>query len=119
MIGFLHHRDMRRAYLVAAVGRLTVPTWHAYAGRSALTSGTGLLVTGGHDAVRLRTGDMMSIEMPDRNRVSGIIVDRTQGRLLLAIQGSLQVRLRSGGDSEFLLDFKLSDGFSRESWTVQ
>jgi hypothetical protein len=96
-----------------------MPTWQAYADRNPLTSGTGVLVTGGHSAVRLQTGDLMSIETPDRNRVSGIIVDRTQGRLLLAIEGSLQVRLRSGGDSAFLLDFKLSDGFSRESWTVQ
>jgi hypothetical protein len=96
-----------------------MPTWHAYADRSPLTSGTGLLVTGGRDAVRLRTGDLISIETPDRNRLSGVIVDRTQGRLLLAIGGILQIRLRSGGDSAFLLDFKLSDGFSRESWTVQ
>ena len=96
-----------------------MPTWHAYADRSPLTAGTGVLVTGGHNRVRLRTGDLMSIETPDRNRISGIIVDRTQGRLLLAIEGSLQIRLNSGGDSVFLLNFKLSDGFSRESWTVQ
>ena len=96
-----------------------MPTWHAYADRDALISGTEILVTGGHGAVRLRTGDLLSIETPDRNRLSGVIVDRTQGRVLLAIGGSLQIRLRSGGDSEFLLSFRLSDGFSRESWTVQ
>jgi hypothetical protein len=38
---------------------------------------------------------------------------------LAAIEGSLRIRLRRGGDSEFLPDFKRSDGFSRESWTVQ
>ena len=94
-------------------------TWHAYADRSALTSGTELLVTGGHGAVRLRTGDLVSIETPDRNRISGVIIDRTRGRVLLAIAGSLQIRLRSGGTSEFLLSFKLSDGFSRQGWIVQ
>ncbi len=94
-------------------------TWHAYADGAALVSGTGVLVTGGHEVVRLQTGDKVSIETPDSNRLSAVIVDRSEGRLLLAVGGGPLIRLRASGESEFLSEFKLSDGFSRESWTVQ
>lgn len=94
-------------------------TWHAYADRAALVSGTGVLVTGGHQTVRLQSGDKLSIETPDGNRLSAVIVDRTDGRLLLAVGDGPLIRLRASNEGDFFSGFKLSDGFSRESWMVQ
>lgn len=94
-------------------------TWHAYASRPVLLSGTEILVTGGHDRVRLRTTDRLSIEMPDNNRLSAVVVDRTGDRLQIAVAGSPRIALEPTTGNGAFEDFKLSDWFSRESWTVR
>jgi len=47
--------------------------WHAYANRPLLQSGTEVLITGGHERVRLRTADQITIEMPDHNRLTAVV----------------------------------------------
>ena len=92
--------------------------WHAYANRPLLQPGTEVLITGGHDQVRLRTADQITIEMPDHNRLTAIVVDRSDARLLVAIGDGPLVTLAASDVSVAFNDFKLSDGFSREGWTV-
>ena len=94
-------------------------TWHGYADGPALASGAQLLITGGHERIRLATGDQVSIETPDNNRRSGVIVDRTAGRMLVAVGDGPAIHLNLGGGTGAFEHFKLSDGFSRECWTVQ
>ena len=94
-------------------------TWHAYASRDMLAAGTEILVTGGHERIRIQTADQISIEMPDRNRLSAIVVERIGERVLLAIGDAAFVRLRVAPEVGSFDDFKLSDGFSRQGWIVQ
>jgi hypothetical protein len=98
---------------------MIVSMWHAYANRATLDSGTELLVTGGRDPVRVQTGDQITIDMPDNNRVTTVVVDRTQQRLLIASSNGPLVRLNASTDASAFADFKLSDGFSREGWCVR
>jgi hypothetical protein len=93
-------------------------TWHAYASGPSLVSGTEILVTGGHERIRVRTADLISIEMPDGNRLSAVVIDRTGNRLVMVV-GEVLVRMRIAGGAEAFEGFKLSDGFSRQGWTVQ
>ena len=93
-------------------------TWHAYANRPLLQPGTEVLITGGHDQVRLRTADQITIEMPDHSRVTAVVVDRSDEQLLVAIGDGPLVSLRVSGDAGAFNDFKLSNGFSREGWAV-
>ncbi len=93
-----------------------MPSWHAYADHPELRSGTQLLVTGGTMAVRLLTGDTIVVELPDTNRLTAIVIDRTGEHLTLAIHGGGACGLHAVDESSAGL--KLSDGFSRQSWAV-
>jgi hypothetical protein len=92
--------------------------WHAYADRAMLERGAKLLVTGGHEPVRLQTADQITIETPDHNRLTAVVVDRSHARLLVAVGDGPLIRFGSSDDVTDFKDFKLSDGFSRESWAV-
>jgi hypothetical protein len=94
-------------------------TWHAYASCDALTADTEVLVTGGSERIRLETADRLSIEMPGHNRLSAVVVDRRGQGLLLTVDGGPLIRLRRTAGAGAFGDFKLSDGFSRQGWTVQ
>lgn len=93
-------------------------TWHAHASGEMLATTTEIPVTGGHDRVRIRTADRISIEMPDRNRLSAVAIDHTEDHALLAI-GASPVRLRTSTKIESFEGFKLSDGVSRQDWIVR
>jgi hypothetical protein len=94
-----------------------MPSWHAYAGQPTLAPGTEILITGGHMAVRVLTADQMTIEMPGDRRLMAVVVDRTGERLTLALGDGEIVRLHLASDAGFA-QFQLSEGFSRQSWTV-
>jgi hypothetical protein len=93
--------------------------WQAYASNAELTSGTEVLVTGGHEPVRIRTGDLFSIETPDRNRLSAVVVDRTSAALTMFVSGRQIVSLQPASGAKDSPELELSDGFSREDWTIQ
>jgi len=93
--------------------------WHAYANRPVLEAGTEILVTGGHEPVRLQTADRITIETPDNNRLTAVVVDRTDDHLLLAVGDAPLLHLNASGDGSDFDDFKLSNGFSRQSWRVR
>lgn len=93
--------------------------WHAYASREQLHCGTDLLVTGGALSVQLHVGARLSIELPNGQRIQAVVILHEEHRMVLAIMDSDHVELRrTCGDWAFA-DFKLSDGFSREIWTVR
>jgi len=94
--------------------------WHAYADRAALEPGTQVLVTGGHEAVTLRTADRITIELPDNQRLTAVVVDRSGEQLLLAVgEGPLFHLDASADPGGAFSGFKLSDGFSRQGWVVR
>jgi hypothetical protein len=92
--------------------------WHAYASDDGLAPGTEILITGGTERIQLSTADSVSIETPGAERISAVVVDYSDGQLLMAIKGGL-VRLLPTTQMGAFDAFKLSDGFSRQGWTVQ
>ncbi len=94
-----------------------MPSWHGYARTQELVAGTQVLFTGGREAVRLITGDRVVIETSESNRLSAVIIDRTGEVLVLGLSDGRMLTLHTVSDDGFA-DFKLSDGFSRESWVV-
>jgi hypothetical protein len=96
-----------------------VSSWRGYANERSLIPGAGVLVTGGHDAIRMATGDRFILELPDGNRLPAVIVDRTEERLLLAIGEGPLIRLAATRGAQLFSDFEFSEGLSREEWTVQ
>ena len=92
-------------------------SWHAYTTDSELRPGIEIIVTGGTEPVRLMTGDQVVIESSATSRVSGVIVDRTGEALVLGFAEGRILRLHMVSDAN-LAAFKLSDGFSRQSWAV-
>lgn len=93
--------------------------WHAYASQAALGSGVELLVTGGDEPVELQTGDQLTIEMPDNNQCTVVVVSRTGNRILLAAHEGAQYEIVPGESEAVFEDFQLSEGFSRQFWTVR
>ena len=63
------------------------------------------------------TGDQIVIESSGTTRVSGVIIDRTGEALVLGFADGRTLRLHMVSDAG-LADFKLSDGFSRQSWAI-
>jgi hypothetical protein len=98
-------------------GATPMPSWHAYAAETELRAGLEIIFTGGTEVVRLMTGDQVVIEMSEASRISGVVVDRTGEQLALGFADGRMLRLHMVSDLG-LADFKLSDGFSRQSWAV-
>ena len=92
-------------------------SWHAYTTDAELRPGLEIIVTGGTEPVRLMTGDQMVIESSATRRVSGVIIDRTAEALVLGFADGRILRLHMVSDAN-LAEFKLSDGFSRQSWAI-
>jgi len=92
-------------------------SWHAYTPDAELRPGLEIIVTGGTEPVRLMTGDQMVIESSATRRVSGVIIDRTAEALVLGFADGRILRLHMVSDAN-LAEFKLSDGFSRQSWAI-
>lgn len=94
-----------------------MPSWHGYSAAPNLQPGTEILLTGGSVVVRVLTGDRITIEMPDSNRLAAVVVDRTGEELMIALHDGKIVKLHMVSDDGFA-DFRLSEGFSRQSWAV-
>lgn len=90
--------------------------YHAYCNGPRLQAGMVVLITGGSEPVDVRTGDQLSIEAPEYIRTSAVVVDRTRRKLLLGLPDGTAIWLeRSHGGFD---ELKLSEGFSREPWTI-
>jgi hypothetical protein len=94
-------------------------TWHAYADGPLLATGTGVLVTDGTQSVRIRVGDMISVETPECHLFSLIVVDQTRNRLTAFFDGGALLRLQLGGSPELFERFRPAEGSSRQGWVIQ
>jgi len=92
--------------------------WHADIDRSAVHSGAQLTVLSDHQVVRVITADTLSIETPAGPRLSAMVLDRTAGKIRLALGDGRAVTL------EMLLDDSLhpagepTEIFSSQVWVV-
>jgi hypothetical protein len=93
--------------------------WHAYADAAELTSGSSILVTGGHGRIRVRSGDRLTIEMPDGQRYEMLVLQRGGHSMTVADQNGAVQDLSLAVRNEHFENFKLSEGFSREIWSVE
>jgi hypothetical protein len=94
-----------------------MPSWHAYLAGPQLRPGLELLITGGTEVVRLLTGDQITIQAADSSRLMGVVIERSGEQLLLGFPDGRIVRLEMSSDDGFA-EFKLSEGFSRQSWVI-
>lgn len=92
-------------------------SWQADASSQSFASGVEILVISPHEQVRIVTADRLSIETPDRNRLSALVIDRTRDHLTLCLADGRPIRLSnhpssdgSGGEN--------GTSFSRETWVV-
>ena len=92
-------------------------TYHAYSNAPQLHAGAVVLITGGSQQVAVRTGDQLAIEAPQYSRTSAVVVERTGSKLLLGLPDGTSIWLERAHGETFD-ELKLSDGFSRESWTI-
>jgi hypothetical protein len=93
--------------------------WHAYADTAELRSGSRILVTGGHGPVRLRSGDRLTIEMPHGRRYELLVLLRAGHSMRAADQNAAVQNLTLAANDEEFEGFGLSEGFSREVWSIQ
>lgn len=94
-------------------------TYHAYSNAPRLQAGTVVLITGGSQQVAVRPGDQLSIEAPEYSRTSAVVIDRTGNKLLLGLSDGTSIWLERAHAGDSFGELKLSDGFSREPWTVR
>lgn len=94
--------------------------WHSYASRRTLGLGSIILVTGGEEAVVLNVGDTLLVELPDARQQSVTVLISERNRLVIEDDASARIELVPvDDDASQLGDFKLSDGFSRQTWRVR
>lgn len=92
--------------------------WHAYASDLSLSEGTALLITGGDEMVALAAGEELGIELPDGEQISASISSCEGGLLVLNTSNGAVIELHRVEAHAAFAAFKLSDGFSRQIWTV-
>lgn len=91
--------------------------YHAYANRPDLAYGTIVLITGGSERIVLQSDDRLSIETPEYNRFSAVVVEWTPTTLWLKLANGTAIWLKQADDG-WAAKFKISDGFSRQPWVV-
>ena len=62
-------------------------------------------------------GDQVTIQASDSSRLMGVVIERSGEQLLLGFPDGTIVRLEMSSDDGFA-EFKLSEGFSRQSWVI-
>ncbi len=98
---------------------LHADVWHAYADTTELSTGSSILITGGHRRVRVRSGDRLTIEMPHGRRYELLVLLRADHSMRAADQnGTVQNLSLVEHDGQFE-ELRLSEGFSREIWRFE
>jgi hypothetical protein len=94
--------------------------WHTYANAAELLAGSRLLVTGGDQAVDLSAADMLAIEFPDGRQRTADVLFCESGRLVIQFELDTRVELvRVEDETGSFAQFRLSEGFSRQTWLVE
>ena len=91
--------------------------WHADTNSPSLGPGARILVISPHETVRIVTADRLSIETPDRNRISALVLDRTRDHLTLSMPDGRPVCLSNGSVTGSADDVN-GTSFSRQLWIV-
>lgn len=90
--------------------------WHADVDAGALLRGAKLTVLSRHSVVRVLTADTLSIEMPNGQRLSAIVLDRTAGAIRLVLKDGTPVSLGIIVDESLLPPGENPEVFSRQVW---
>jgi hypothetical protein len=90
--------------------------WHADVDGAALGTGARLTVLSQHHVVRVVTADTLSIEAPDGQRFSAVVLDRTEGDIRLILDDGSSVALVMLLDESLLPPGENPAVFSRQVW---
>ena len=91
--------------------------WHADMDAPKFAAGVGVTVSSPHRVVRVVTADVMSIEIPDGNRVSAQVLDRTDNRITLVLADGSVKSLSMLSDGS-LSPQAANEVFSQQRWIV-
>ena len=89
--------------------------WHADLDGTALAPGAEVTVLSHHHVVRVITSDTLLSESPDGQRQSAFVIDRTAGRIELALEDGQTVSLELVTD-ESLRPSPAATVFSQQKW---
>lgn len=90
--------------------------WHADVDAAELAAGAKVTVLSHHHVVRVMTADTLSIETTDGQRLSAVVLDRTEGEIRLVLEGGTPVSLGMLVDESLLPPGEQVDVFSRQVW---
>ena len=93
--------------------------WHADVDGAALATGARLTVFSRHRVVRVVTADTLSIETPDGQRFSAVVVDRTAGNIKLVVDNGPPVSLGIQLDESLPAPDESAAVFSRQVWMAR
>jgi hypothetical protein len=93
--------------------------WHADVDGAALATGARLTVLSRHRVVRVVTADTLSIETPDGQRFSAVVVDRTAGNIRLVVDNGSPVSLGIQLDESLHAPSENAEVFSRQVWMAR
>jgi hypothetical protein len=91
--------------------------WQADSSSQSFDSGAKILVISPHETVRIVTADRLSIETPDRNRISALVIDRTCDHLTLSMPDGRPLCLSNHAVDDSV-DNASGTPFSRQLWIV-
>lgn len=89
--------------------------WHADLDAKTLRPGSAVTVLSHHHVVRVVTSDTLLIQTPDGQRVSALVLDRTGGRLRLALPDGQMVSLALLSDDSLQAPDQ-GTVFSQQKW---
>lgn len=92
--------------------------WHADVDAVPLARGAHLTVLSQHHVVRVLTADTLSIETPNGQRLSAVVLDRTEGDIRLVLEDGTPVSLGILVDESLLPPGGNNDVFSRQVWVA-
>ena len=94
--------------------------WHSYASAPEMLAGSRLPITGGDQAVDLSASDMLAIEFPDGRQRTADVLFCESGRLVIQFELDIRVEIiRVEDEIGIFAQFRLSEGFSRQTWLVE
>jgi hypothetical protein len=90
--------------------------WHADVDAAKLSTGAKLTVVSQHHVVRVITADTLSIETPNGQRLSAVVLDRTESGIKLILKDGTPVSLGMLVDESLLPPGESPAVFSRQVW---
>jgi hypothetical protein len=93
--------------------------WHADIDQPELAEGTRLTVLSDHQVVRVVTADTLSIAAPSGDRVSAVVLDRTEGNIRLVFGDGRSASLGILVDESLHRPGDIRDAFSWQVWKAR